>query len=192
MHIAEEDSSSLIAADATDTMLRQVIVKVPHLKRRPPKKAVPAARAEPTVLQEPTKAVRRQTRTSRKATEEAMLEDEHEVAIPKICNHFDQDLTPDYDNMPGLVEDSDDEEDISIPPQMKKDDNIATAIIESYAPHQFEKAKTIVHNNGKDITSKFPSYVPPVTPRHNQSKSVAAVPDDVLGNGEWQKTSGQK
>ncbi|SJL12086.1 uncharacterized protein ARMOST_15507 [Armillaria ostoyae] len=176
MHIAEEDSSSPIAADATDTMLCQVVVKVPCFKCGPPKKAVPTARVEPTVPQEPMKAVGRQTHMSRKAAEEARLEDEHEVAIPKICDHFDQDLTPDYDDMPGLVEDSDDEEDISVPPQTKKDNNIAAAVIESYAPHQFEKAKTIVHDNGKDITSKFPSYEPPVTPRHDQSKSVAAVP----------------
>ncbi len=57
MHIAEEDSSSLIAADAKDTMLRQVVVEVPHLKRGPLKKPVPAAKAEAVVLQEPTKAV---------------------------------------------------------------------------------------------------------------------------------------
>ncbi|SJL18848.1 uncharacterized protein ARMOST_22450 [Armillaria ostoyae] len=177
MHMAEEDSSSPIAADATDTMLRQVVVEVPRLKRGPLKRAVPAARAEPAVPQEPTKAVGRQTRTSRKAAEEAVLEDEQEVAVPKIRDHFDQDLTPDYDDMPGLVEDSDDEEDYTVPPQTKKDDDIAAAVIESYAPRQFEKAKTIVHDNGKNITSKFPSYAPPVTPRHDQSKSVAAVPE---------------
>ncbi|SJL06233.1 uncharacterized protein ARMOST_09569 [Armillaria ostoyae] len=164
MHVAKEDSSSPIAANATDTMLRQVVVEVPRLKRGPLKKAVPAARAEPAVPQEPTKTVGRQTRTSRKAAEEAVLEDEQEVAVPKIHDHFDQDLTPDYDDMPGLVEDSDDEDDITVPPQTKKDDDIAAAVIESYAPRQFEKAKTIVHDNGKDITSKFPSYAPPVTP----------------------------
>ncbi|SJL06608.1 uncharacterized protein ARMOST_09950 [Armillaria ostoyae] len=177
MHIAEEDSSSPIAADAMDTMLHQVIVEVPHLKRGPPRKAVPTARVEPAVPQELTKAVGRQTRMSRKAAEEAVLEDKQEVAVPKIRDHFDQDLTPDYDDMPSLVEDSDDEEDIAIPSQMKKDDDIATAVIESYAPHQFKKAKTIVHDNGKDITFKFPSYAPPVTLQHDQSKSVVAVPE---------------
>ncbi|PBK67341.1 hypothetical protein ARMSODRAFT_1020818 [Armillaria solidipes] len=49
MHIAKEDSSSLIATDAMDTMFCQVVVKVLHLKCGPPKKAVPATRVEPTV-----------------------------------------------------------------------------------------------------------------------------------------------
>ncbi len=55
MHVAEEDSSSPIAADAKDTMLCQVVVQVPRLKRGPLKKAVPTAKAEATVLQAPTK-----------------------------------------------------------------------------------------------------------------------------------------
>ncbi len=93
-----------------------------------------------------------------------MLDDEQEVAVPKIRDHFDQDLTPDYDGMPDLVEYSDDEDDIAVPPQTKKDDEIATAIIESYSPCQFEKSKTIVHKNDQNIRSKFPSYAPPVTP----------------------------
>ncbi len=49
--------------------------------------------------------------------------------------------------MPNLVEYSDDEEDNAVPLQTKQDDEIATAIIESYSPCQFEKAKTVVHSN---------------------------------------------
>lgn len=114
---------------------------------------------EAIVLQEPTKAVGQQTCTSWKAAEEAVLDDEEEVAIPKICDHFNQDLTPDYDGIPDLVEYSDDEEDNFIPLQTKQDDEIVAAIIESYSPHQFEKAKTVVHSNEQDIHSKFSSYV---------------------------------
>ncbi len=160
MHVAKEDSSSLNTAD---TMLHQVIVKVPHLKCRPLKKAVPAAKVEAAVPHKSTKAVGQQTCTSWKAAEEAMLDDKQEVAISKICDHLNQDLTPDYDGMPDLVEYSDDKDDIAIPTQTKKDDKIATAIIESYSPCQFKKAKTIVHSNDQDIHSKFLSYVPPVT-----------------------------
>ncbi len=177
MHVAEKDSSSPIAADAKDTMLHQVVVEVPRLKCGPLKKAAPAAKAEAAVPQEPTKAVGRQTRTSRKAAEEAVRDDEQEVAVPKILDHFDHDLTPDYDGMPDLVEYSDDEDDIAIPPQTKKDDEIAAAIIESYSPCQFEKSKTIVHDNDQNIRSKFPSYAPPATPRHDPSKTVTAGPE---------------
>ncbi len=63
------------------------------------------------------------------------------------------------------------------PPQTKKDDEIAAAIIESYSPCQFEKSKTVVHNNDQNLCSKFPSYAPPVTPRHNPSKTVTAGPE---------------
>ncbi len=164
MHVAEEDASSPNTADTTDTMIRPVIGKVPHLKHGPPKKAAPAAKADAAVLQEPTKAVGQQTHTSQKAAEEAVLDDEEEVAIPKICDHFDQDLTPDYDSMPNLVEYSDDEEDNSVLPQTNQDNKIAAAIIESYSLCQFKKAKTVVHGNDQDIGSKFPSYKPPVTP----------------------------
>ncbi len=65
-------------------MLHQVVVEVPHLKRGPLRKAVPAVKAEAAVLQEPTKAVGQQTCTSRKAAEEAVPDDEQEVAVPKI------------------------------------------------------------------------------------------------------------
>ncbi len=79
--------------------------------------------------------------------------------------------------MPDLVEYSDNEDDIAIPPQTKKDDENAAAIIESYSPCQFKKSKTIVCDNDQNIHSKFPSYVPPVTLRHDPSKTVMAGPE---------------
>ncbi len=108
-----------------------------------------------------------------------MLDDEQEVAIPKILDHFDHDLNLAYDGMPDLVEYSDNEDDIAVPLQTKKDDEIAAAIIESYSPCQFKKSKTIVHDNDQNIRSKFPSYMPPVTLRHHPSKTVTAGPEHV-------------
>ncbi|KAK0209655.1 hypothetical protein IW262DRAFT_1302110 [Armillaria fumosa] len=148
--------------DTIDTMIHQVIVKVPCLlKHRPPKKATPKARAKKAIPPELTKVAGCQTRTSQKATEEAELDDEHGVTAPTIVDHLDQDLTQDYDNMPALVQVLEDKEDIVVPAQTQLEDENAAAIIESYLPRHYEKIKTVVHDNGKEFAVKFLTYALP-------------------------------
>ncbi len=147
--IEKELQSLQQCADASEdetlkTWFKQVEVRVPRLARQNPvrnteksseKKSAPETSKEVSVPIEPTKTTGRLTRNSQKAAGEPEKQKSVKKAQPK-GDEYDRELTPDFDDMPSLVDvsDSDDSDTEIRSPQTEENDVKEAEAIKAITP----------------------------------------------------------
>ena len=126
------------------TWFKQVEVRVPRLARQNPvrntdksseKKSAPETSKEDSAPIEPTKTTGRLTRNSQKAAGEPEKQKSVKKAQPK-GDEYDRELTPDFDDMPSLVDvsDSDDSDTEIRSPQTEENDAKEAEAIKAITP----------------------------------------------------------